>query len=45
MLRLRRGVVVIEAGDGPEQALVVELADGRHPAVADVGLVGPVRAG
>jgi hypothetical protein len=44
MLRLRRGVVV-EAGGGPEQELVVELADGRHPAVADLSLVGPCEPG
>jgi hypothetical protein len=44
MLRLRRGVVV-EAGDGPEQELVVELPDGRHPAVADVWLTGRCEPG
>jgi len=44
MLRLRRGVVV-EAGDGPEQELVVECPDGRHPAVADVLLVGRCEPG
>ncbi len=44
MLRLLRGEVV-EAGDGPEQELVVELPDGRHPAVADVWLVGRCEPG
>jgi hypothetical protein len=44
MLMLRQGVVV-EAGDCPEQDLIVELADGRHPAVADVGLVGRCEPG
>jgi hypothetical protein len=46
VLALRRGIVV-EAGRGlePEQDLVVELADGRHPAIADVGLVGRSEAG
>jgi Protein of unknown function (DUF3866) len=44
MLRLRRGVVVT-AGGGPEQAVVVELADGRWPAVADIGLVGRCEPG
>jgi len=39
MLRLRHGVIV-EASEGPEQELVVECSDGRHPAVADVRLVG-----
>jgi hypothetical protein len=41
---LRRGLVV-EASGGAEQELVVELADGRHPAVADLGLVGRCEAG
>jgi hypothetical protein len=44
MLRLRRGKVV-EAGEGPEQALVVELEDGRHPAVADTWLSGRCEPG
>jgi uncharacterized protein DUF3866 len=44
MLRLRRGTVV-EAGGDRQQALVVELADGRHRAVADVGLIGPCEPG
>jgi Protein of unknown function (DUF3866) len=44
MLMLRRGVVVA-AGGGSEQDLVVELADGRHPAIADSGLVGRCEAG
>jgi hypothetical protein len=46
VLALRRGLVVrVDADDGPEQALVVELADGRHPAVADRTLVGPCQEG
>lgn len=44
MLRLRRGTV-LEADDGPEQQVLVELADGRHPAVADVRLVGRCEPG
>ncbi len=44
MLALRRGRV-LAAEPGPEQRLVVELADGRHPAVADVGLVGRCEPG
>ncbi|MCA1688922.1 MAG: DUF3866 family protein, partial [Actinobacteria bacterium] len=44
MLSLRRGRVVTAAA-GPEQSLVVELADGRHPAIADLGLVGECREG
>jgi hypothetical protein len=44
MLRLRRGTVV-ESGDSPQQSLVVELADGRHPAVADIGLTGRCEPG
>ncbi|HEY5198776.1 MAG TPA: DUF3866 family protein [Solirubrobacteraceae bacterium] len=44
MLSLRRGVVVT-AADGPEQELIVELADGRHPAVADVSLTGRCEPG
>ncbi|MEA2298250.1 MAG: hypothetical protein QOF77_1186 [Solirubrobacteraceae bacterium] len=39
------GVETGRAGPGGEQPLVVELADGRHPAVADVGLVGACREG
>ncbi len=45
MLALRRGVVVRVEADGPEQALSVELADGRYPAIADRGLVGPCAGG
>jgi hypothetical protein len=46
MLALRRGVVVVVAAEaGPELRLVVELADGRHPAIADLGLVGPCLTG
>ncbi|HEU0316857.1 MAG TPA: DUF3866 family protein [Solirubrobacteraceae bacterium] len=45
MLALRRGVVVGVEADGPEQALVVELADGPHPAIADRALVGPCAEG
>jgi hypothetical protein len=37
--------MVVDAGVGPEQELVVELPDGRHPAVADVWLVGRCEAG
>ncbi|MGI8800785.1 MAG: DUF3866 family protein [Solirubrobacteraceae bacterium] len=44
MLALRRGVVV-RVEPGPEQSLVVESSDGRHPAIADLGLVGPCREG
>lgn len=46
-LVLRRAVVVeAQEPDGPEQRLVVERADGsRHPAVADVALLGPCAAG
>lgn len=43
MLALRRGVVAVVHGDpglGPEQSLLVDLADGRHPAIADTVLVG-----
>jgi hypothetical protein len=44
VLALRRGRVVrVEAG--AEDALVVELADGRHPAVSDPRLVGPCHEG
>jgi hypothetical protein len=49
---LRRGVVVevrrdvvVGAGRGAQQDLVVELADGRHPAVGDSGLVGRCEPG
>ena len=44
MLALRRGRVV-SVEPGPEDALVVDLADGRHPAISDPGLVGACRAG
>jgi hypothetical protein len=44
MLTLRRGTVV-EAGDGPEQRLEVEIDGARRPAVADVGLVGACEIG
>jgi hypothetical protein len=46
MLRLRRGVVVgVDSAADREQQLEVELADGRHPATADVRLVGPCQPG
>ncbi len=44
MLALRRGRVV-RVDPGPQGALVVDLADGRHPAIADPGLVGACREG
>jgi hypothetical protein len=44
MLALRRGRVLAAAA-GPEQRLVVELSDGRHPAIADLGLVGACLVG
>ncbi len=44
MLALRRGRVV-SVEPGPEQSLVVELADGPHPAIADLGLIGRCEAG
>ncbi len=46
MLKLRRATV-IDAGppDGPEQELVVELADRSRPAIADVALVGASKTG
>jgi hypothetical protein len=44
VLSLRRGRVVAAVA-GPEQSLVVELADGPHPAIADLGLVGECREG
>jgi hypothetical protein len=45
VLALRRGTVVRSDPGGPEQSLVVELGDGRHPAIADLDLVGPCREG
>jgi hypothetical protein len=44
VLALRRGRVV-RVDPGPEETLVVELADGPHAAVSDPGLVGPCRPG
>ena len=45
MLALRRGRVV-RVDPGAEDALVVDLAgEGRHPAIADPGLVGACREG
>jgi hypothetical protein len=44
MLTLRRGTVV-EAGDGPEQRLAVEIDGARRAAVADVHLVGACEVG
>jgi hypothetical protein len=46
MLKLRPATVS-EAGsaDGSEQELVIELEGARHPAIADVGLVGRCEAG
>jgi hypothetical protein len=46
MLRLQRGVVSSAArGTGGEQELSVELADGAHPAMATVSLVGSCEVG
>jgi Protein of unknown function (DUF3866) len=46
MLELRRGrVVETQEASEPEQRLQVEIDGHRHPAVADVGLVGPCEAG
>jgi hypothetical protein len=44
MLRLTRGIVRSAAGE-VEQQLTVELADGTHAAIADVGLVGRCEVG
>lgn len=44
-LRLRRGIVREAAAVEPEQQLVVELADGPQPAIADTALVGPCSVG
>ena len=48
MLALRRGVVAVverDPGCGAEQSLLVDLADGRHPAIADTVLVGVSQPG
>jgi hypothetical protein len=46
VLRLARGVVrSAGAADSREQELTVELADGVHPAIADVALVGACEVG
>ncbi len=49
MLKLRRATVLdVRSHEGPEQELVVELADAPgtpRPAVADVALVGPAQVG
>ncbi len=37
--------MVVSAGDGQAEDLVVELSDGRHPAFADIGLVGRCEPG
>jgi hypothetical protein len=45
VLRLERGVVRSAGSGSSEQELRVELADGEHPAIADVGLVGGCEVG
>lgn len=48
MLALRRGVVAVVGpapSDGPEQSLLVDLEDGRQPAIADTVLVGRCQPG